>query len=572
MKKYRQEILHFVIGGVIGMVVLVGMLLRFGHERVVPGIKLAGMEVGGMNKAELVEVVQRVTQEYKLALKYGEALLPVPPKIISFQVEETLDRVMAVGRSDFRTWWEVLQNGRSLEIKTIINEAELSLYIEELRPIVEIPGIPNELELVRGEVVITNGEDGVELDSTKLEADIFEYAKQLKSEPVEIVVRETRNMLQEEEITELQEIAGSLVDDEATIIIDEERAVLHGAELVSFLSSLPASLGEVDELAVESYMLGLAERFDRDPQDAVFEFSNQAVQEFAPALDGIKISTESGVRQIMEGVEKLKQEDESEITIEITVENTAPRITTEEVNTLGIVERIGKGESYYAHSIPNRVFNVGLASRRINGSLVGPGQEYSFNAEVGEISSATGYKTAYVISNGRTELGDGGGVCQVSTTTFRAALSAGLPITERWAHAYRVGYYEQNSKPGFDATIYSPSKDLRFLNDTPGHILVQTIVDEPNRHLIVEIYGTDDGRVASVSPARVWGVSPPPPDLYQDDPTLPAGTVKQVDWSAWGAKAAFDYQVERDGETITSRTFNSSFRPWQNVYLRGTAE
>lgn len=554
------------------MVVLVGMLLRFGHERVVPGIKLAGMEVGGMNKAELVEVVQRVTQEYKLALKYGEALLPVPPKIISFQVEETLDRVMAVGRSDFRTWWEVLQNGRSLEIKTIINEAELSLYIEELRPIVEIPGIPNELELVRGEVVITNGEDGVELDSTKLEADIFEYAKQLKSEPVEIVVRETRNMLQEEEITELQEIAGSLVDDEATIIIDEERAVLHGAELVSFLSSLPASLGEVDELAVESYMLGLAERFDRDPQDAVFEFSNQAVQEFAPALDGIKISTESGVRQIMEGVEKLKQEDESEITIEITVENTAPRITTEEVNTLGIVERIGKGESYYAHSIPNRVFNVGLASRRINGSLVGPGQEYSFNAEVGEISSATGYKTAYVISNGRTELGDGGGVCQVSTTTFRAALSAGLPITERWAHAYRVGYYEQNSKPGFDATIYSPSKDLRFLNDTPGHILVQTIVDEPNRHLIVEIYGTDDGRVASVSPARVWGVSPPPPDLYQDDPTLPAGTVKQVDWSAWGAKAAFDYQVERDGETITSRTFNSSFRPWQNVYLRGTAE
>ncbi|MEI6691044.1 MAG: vancomycin resistance protein, partial [bacterium] len=112
-------------------------------------------------------------------------------------------------------------------------------------------------------------------------------------------------------------------------------------------------------------------------------------------------------------------------------------------------------------------------------------------------------------------------------------------------------------------------KDFRFRNDTPGHILVQAINDPKTLHLIIEIYGTDDGRVSEVSKVKVWGSTPPPPDLYQDDPTLLIGKVKQVDWSAWGAKTTFDYKVIRDEETIYEKTFNSTYRPWQNVYLRG---
>jgi vancomycin resistance protein YoaR len=334
----------------------------------------------------------------------------------------------------------------------------------------------------------------------------------------------------------------------------------------------PEILTKVDEAKVMAYVEGLSERFDREPQDAMLKFVEGRVEEFAPARDGIKVSRREAIGYVSGGIEQLLEEEVVEAAVELPVTRTPPKITNEEVNNLGIVERIGRGESFYAHSIPNRVYNVALASERVSGALIAPGEEFSFNKMVGEISAATGYKTAYVISNGRTELGDGGGVCQVSTTVFRAALNAGMPIVERWAHAYRVGYYEQNAKPGLDATIYSPSKDLKFLNDTPGHILVQAIVDEPNRHLIIEIYGTKDGRVALLSPVRVWGESPPPPDLYQDDPTLAAGVVRQVDWSAWGAKTAFDYRVERNGETIYSKTFNSNFRPWQNVYLRGIGE
>ncbi len=200
-----------------------------------------------------------------------------------------------------------------------------------------------------------------------------------------------------------------------------------------------------------------------------------------------------------------------------------------------------------------------------------PGEEFSFNKAVGDISRATGYQQAYIISGGRTVLGDGGGVCQVSTTTFRAAMDAGLPITERKAHAYRVGYYEQDSAPGVDATVFSPTADLKFLNDTGNYILIQEMVDTKNLSMKVEIYGTSDGRKSTITKPRISSQLPPPPTLYVDDPTLPAGTLKQVDWSAWGAKVAFDYKVEKNGVVTYEKTFVSSYQPWQAIYMRGTA-
>ena len=133
-----------------------------------------------------------------------------------------------------------------------------------------------------------------------------------------------------------------------------------------------------------------------------------------------------------------------------------------------------------------------------------------------------------------------------------------------------MGYYEQNAKPGLDATVFSPTTDFKFVNDTPAYILVQTAVDAANRRLTVEIYGTSDGRKGQAVNHQVWDQTPPPPDLYQDDPTLPAGQIKQVDWSAWGAKVKYDYVVKRSGETIYSKTFYQVYQPWQAIFLKGT--
>ena len=200
--------------------------------------------------------------------------------------------------------------------------------------------------------------------------------------------------------------------------------------------------------------------------------------------------------------------------------------------------------------------------------LIPPGETFSFNKTVGDISAATGFKQAYVIKEGRTVLDDGGGVCQDSTTLFRAVLNAGLPVVSRTAHAYRVGYYEQGFPPGLDATVFYPSVDFQFKNDTPAHILIQA--HTAGTTLYIELYGTSDNRVVNLTQPVITNKTPPPPELRQDDPTLPKGQVKQVDWAAAGATVIFKRTVTRNGEVIAQENWKSNYKPWQAVFLVGT--
>ncbi len=260
----------------------------------------------------------------------------------------------------------------------------------------------------------------------------------------------------------------------------------------------------------------------------------------------------------------------SAVRILITVNRVRPDIGA---NDYGIKELIGEGVSNFAGSIPGRVHNIKIASAKLNGILIPPGKDFSFNEAAGEISARTGYDYAYIISEGRTILGTGGGLCQVSTTVFRAALNSGLPILKRTAHSYRVSYYEKGGSPvGFDATVFSPSVDLQFKNDTGNYILVQSVFEDEKDSLIFRFYGTKDGRTVKIDGPVILSSSLPPPTLYQDDPTLPKGTTKQVDFAAGGMSVYFKRLVERSGEKLADDTFYSRYQPWQAIYLVGTKE
>lgn len=338
-------------------------------------------------------------------------------------------------------------------------------------------------------------------------------------------------------------------------------------------TSIPASLLIKTEV-FDNHVNGLAKEIDYPAQDALFNFSAGRVVAFRQEKYGRKLNPDKTRKTFIEKTLGLKEAGfkTRELIIPLTIDVVKPDITTEKANTFGIKELIGSGVSTYFHSIDNRIFNIGLATSRINGILVQPGGVFSFNDAVGDISAFTGYKTAYVIKDGRTILGDGGGVCQVSTTLFRAALNSGLPIIERWPHAYRVGYYEQNSEPGVDATVYSPTNDFKFKNDSGGYILIQGIFEPDIYKLTFNFYGQKDGRFVNMTKPIILSRSAPPPDLYQDDPALPKGKIVQADFSAWGAKVKFDYKVENKGQVIFQKTFYSDYRPWQAVFMRGTKE
>lgn len=315
------------------------------------------------------------------------------------------------------------------------------------------------------------------------------------------------------------------------------------------------------------------EKVNKEPIEALFTFENGRVTEFKPSQDGQEVDRSELNQQLLSYARLiLNYTSQKIVIIPIPIKILKPNLTTDKVNDMGIKELIGTGTSLFQHSIENRIYNVSLAASRLNGILVAPGETFSFAKAIGDISSFTGYKQAFVIQNGKTVLGDGGGVCQVSTTLFRAALNSGLPITERTAHAYRVSYYEQDSPPGIDATVYVPTVDLKFRNDTRHHILIQTLVDLNELRLTFNLYGTRDGRITEISTPVITSQTPAPEPKYEDDPTLPKGQVKQVDFAAAGAKASFTRTVTKNGKVVISETFNSNYRPWQAVFLRGTKE
>lgn len=332
-----------------------------------------------------------------------------------------------------------------------------------------------------------------------------------------------------------------------------------------------------DDDALNATFSALVRDIDVPVEDALFTFADGKVTAFRPSKTGRKTDVDLLKKRFAGTIPMASKssgpDTDISVRIDIPVSDIAPSVTTDRANTFGIRERIGRGYSVFTGSIPGRIHNVALAASKLNGVLIPPGAVFSFNATVGDISAATGYQSAYIIKDGRTVLGDGGGVCQVSTTLFRAALDVGLPILERHEHSYRVHYYEDGGfKPGLDATVFSPTDDLKIKNDTPGYILIQTKTDTENLNLTFELYGTPDGRKAELLDHKVWGQTAPPPPVYQDDPTLPAGVIRQVDFDSWGAKASFRYRVTRGTETLIDTTFMSNYRAWQAVYLKGTRQ
>lgn len=343
--------------------------------------------------------------------------------------------------------------------------------------------------------------------------------------------------------------------------------------LESYLHGIPLSpMYHYSDEKLSQVLKKFEETINVDPVDARFTYQNGRVSEFRSAKNGKRVDVQAVKVYLQDKSIPALTATSSPLIVKIPVMTIKPQVTNEEANNLGIVERIGIGTSLFYGSIPNRIYNLTLAASRLNGILIKPGEVFSFNKALGDVSAFTGYKQAYIIQNGRTVLGDGGGVCQVSTTLFRALLNAGLPIIERNQHAYRVHYYEEDMGPGIDAAIYTPNIDLKFKNDTGHHILIQSAVDKANFKLTFELYGTSDGRVASISSPVILSQTPPPEPLYQDDPTIPKGQVKQVDWAAPGARVYFTYTVVKDGKEVISQKFYSHYRPWQAVYLVGTKE
>lgn len=352
--------------------------------------------------------------------------------------------------------------------------------------------------------------------------------------------------------------------------------------------NLPLEM-HLDQRSLDQALDPLATQIEKPTINAVFAFNSQAgpdgkgrVAAFTPSQNGLAIDRDKIAAEILSRVKNyylmttndVSSENEGQTTnlqIPLYTKTLYPDIDTSTADEMGLKTLIGRGESYFYDSIPGRVYNIKIGTEKVSGRLLAPNEIFSFNDSIGTISAIFGFQKAYAIIKGKTVLDDGGGVCQVSTTIYRAALNAGLPIVARTAHAYRVSFYEQGGfKPGLDATVYPPNPDFRFKNDTGHYLLLQALFDEPNHKLTFEIFGTSDGRQTTIEGPVILSQTPPPEPVYEDDPTLPVGQQKQVDTAHPGAKTSFKRTVIRNGEVLIDETTNSSYIPWPARYLRGT--
>lgn len=309
---------------------------------------------------------------------------------------------------------------------------------------------------------------------------------------------------------------------------------------------------------------GIRTSIETPVREAKFQLTANRVTEFVASQDGRSLD-------LVQNVNKLESllDQEQLLQINLAVVVIKSQVQNQDVNELGIVQLLGTGKSDFKGSPPNRVHNIGVGAKALNGILIAPQEEFSLLKALGDIDGEHGYKQELVIKGNKTIPEFGGGLCQIGTTIFRAVLATGLPILERRNHSYRVRYYEP---AGMDATIYGPWPDFRFRNDTGKHILIQTRIE--GSKLFFDFWGSRDGRIAQTTEPVIYNIVSPPEKKIIKTTDLPVGKVKCTEVAHSGADAKFTYSVQYPGESEPrEQIFYSHYVPWQEVCLLGvTAE
>ncbi len=571
----------------IGIVIIAGIIAIFSRTAttVLPAdTTLGGVNVGGLTyqnalteywaKQQTPAEIILSAEEYSVATNSANiGLTPKPAPALSAALpEKGVDRI---------NWYiKGLFNPPNIPVAYDFHTDQILAQLNQLAEITnsasssgaQWPSVTLKKSSVAGSVEVNKGAMGEGINVLGQQDRVFQEIAQGNTH-ISVPLEEYGKVLTPEEEAATIAAAGRLVGKSITFTAERMTLVVTDQDLVAML--IPPT--GFDDKHLEAIIDDWESRVRTPPQEPVLELNadQTEVVKFVPPRNGRSLNRTEVANQIREAWQNMLVEKteaaEKPYTYELKLQEKPPEKPLSATNNLGITERIGFGESHYSHSIPNRIHNVAITTERVNNALIPPGATFSFNKTIGDVSAATGYRSAYVIVNGRTELGDGGGVCQVSTTVFRAIVNSGLNITRRLPHSYRVSYYELDNKPGLDATVYSGETDFRFVNDTENHVLLHAVADSTNTYMYVEVYGTSDGRYTKITEHKVWGASGPPAPQYFDDPSLPAGKLVQIDFAVGGIKASVTNEIyNADGSLRKKDVFVSNYRPWSAKYRRGT--
>jgi vancomycin resistance protein YoaR len=562
--------------------------------RIFPGVSVAGVDLSGMQPVQAaVKLAQEISypQTGKIVFQDKNSTWQTTPADLGLNVdlEESIRAAYRLGRqgSPLHRVGDQLQawhSGRELPTVLNYNEVAAMAYLEGIAAQVNRPVKEATLTLNGVEVNETAGQIGREVDIPATLAPLESNLGALLDGLFTLVVKETPPEILEAKAAAEQ--ARKIIN--APLVLTVPNAQNGDAGPWKVEPTQLATLlviervdGEnggqfVIRLDVEKLRPLLEEaagKLTRTPVNARFIFNDETrkLDLLQPSTTGRSLNIDATLEAIQNGLPAGNHEQA------LVLDLAQPAVPSEATaEQLGIKELVSVHTSFFYGSSAPRIQNIQTAAANFHGLLVPPGATFSMAENMADVTLDNGYAEALIIFGDRTITGVGGGVCQVSTTLFRTAFLAGFPIVERNPHAYRVGYYEQTASgghdpdlAGLDATVFVPVVDLKFVNDTPNWLLMETYVNVKARKITWKFYSTSDGRKVEWETSGLQNIVDPPEPQYIENPKLDEGEIKQVDWAVEGADVTVIRVVYRDGEVYFRDKFITHYQPWQAVYEYG---
>lgn len=572
------------LGGVFTVMALMLVLLTYQigiAGRVVPGVFAGGVALGGMTRDEAILALQDAftyDDNTVFTLRLDEQFWQVSAADlgVSLDAPAMVEAALALGHGgnpaqNLLTQAQIWLRGGVVAPMVRYDEARAQAQLEQIAQAVNVAPQNATLRLDGINVLSEAGSPGRTLDIDTALSQL--QAQILALQPGgEIALS----------VTEYAPALASLDDTSAYLSVALSAPIaltatdaqgqplgpwmLSPEQIAPLLRAEPDAQGQyqisVDLAPLAAELERLAPGLIVPAQNGMFTFNDETreLEAIVPAVHGRQLDVPETLRRMEAAVF-----DAQNRTVEIAFSEKLPiyhnNITAAE---LGITELVSSSRTFYTGSTANRRKNIEVGATFYNGLIVAPGETFSFNAIIGDISAERGFVEGAIIFGGRTVTGIGGGVCQVSTTVYRAAFFGGYPIVERYSHGYRVGYYELGGAgPGLDAAIFTPTADFKFVNDTDYHLLIETEFMPEADAIEFRFYSTNPGRTVEVSQPILRNETQPLNPQYEVNPNLQPGQQLQVDWAQSGGDVIIT-RVIRDlqGNILERRDYGTFYQPW----------
>lgn len=557
------------------------------RDQALPGVTVQGQPVAGMRSDEIrasLGARYAAFLNQPVALSYaGQVWRPALAELGAYlDTDAAAQAAISAGRhgdpvTRLRELYALYRQGLEIAPRLVVDQQALQNYLLSIAPRIERAPENAALSLAAARVVGTPSTPGTQLLVDATANDVLLALRELQPREVAIRTRALEPAVSDAALVAAQAHAAGLLQSPIEMRRGEQAWIWAPDRLAELLRVEPVDGRlevRIDRERLTRAVEGLAQLVDTGTAEPRLRFADGAVRIVEEGKPGWRLRQEDAAESL---ANLLLSASPTTRTLTLPVDELQPRITAENLDTLGIVELVGEGRSSFAGSAAYRITNIKAGAARMDGVLIAPGEEFSFNRQLGEVNAANGFVEGYAIIGNRTQLEWGGGVCQDSTTVFRAAFWAGLPITERHAHAFYISWYDRfglgpnGDGQGMDASIYTGVADLKFVNDTGNWLLMQAEVDEAAQILTVRLYGTrPDREVRLEGPFVSNEVRAPSEPVYVDDPTLPRGTVRQSDTARSGRDITVYRVILQDGVEIGREAFVTRFRAWPNIFVRGT--